>query len=150
MALNTAFSSGATLTAQQMNNLPFGSVGYATVVTSQTGITTIVDLTGASVTFTAIANRPYLAILTCAPYGTASESADIDINDGSTLLCRTRMYFTYNNVVDTRTYMTVFTLSAGSHTIKARIQRNSGSNVINNYADGSFKTTLAVFDLGER
>lgn len=150
MPLNTAFTQGQQMTAQQANNLPFGSVGYATVTSSQLGITTIVDLTGASVTFTAIANRPYLAILTCAPYGTATESVDIDINDGTTLLCRSRMYFTYNNVVDTRTYTTVFTLTAGSHTIKARIQRNSGTNVVNNYADGSFKTTLSVIDLGER
>ena len=57
---NTTFVANAVLPASQMNRLPFGIVALATNTTAnQPTITTKVDLTGMSVTWTAIANRNY-------------------------------------------------------------------------------------------
>lgn len=56
---NTDFSSGAVLTADQMNRLPRGVMARATSTTSYTLTTTITQTTGMSVTFTAVANRYY-------------------------------------------------------------------------------------------
>jgi hypothetical protein len=60
MASNTTFVSGAILTAQQQNNFPFGVQGYVKRTAASVSIgTTIADVTGATVTFTAIAGRAY-------------------------------------------------------------------------------------------
>lgn len=50
---------GVPLTAVEMNLLPAGRVGAATVNSDQTGITTTAALTGFSITFTALALRRY-------------------------------------------------------------------------------------------
>ena len=67
MPLNTTFTTGQVLTATQQNNLPFGLVASATATASQTGISTEVDLTSLTVTFTAVTGRTYLAIITLHP-----------------------------------------------------------------------------------
>lgn len=56
---NTDFTSGAVLTADQMNRLPRGVMARATSTTSYTLTTTITQATGMSVTFIAVANRFY-------------------------------------------------------------------------------------------
>jgi hypothetical protein len=57
---NTTFTSGQILTAQQQNNLPFGVMGYASRTAGNITLTTTqTDLTGMSITFTAIAGRLY-------------------------------------------------------------------------------------------
>jgi hypothetical protein len=56
IAPNTTFSSGAILTAAQMNALPFGIVAYSQSIVNETFTVEEVTL---SVTFTAIANRYY-------------------------------------------------------------------------------------------
>jgi hypothetical protein len=150
MALNTTFSAGQVLTAAQQNGLPFGYVGNANVTSSQTGISTQVDLTGFSVTFTAIANRRYMAIFTLAPYGTASEFADIVLSIAGAGVRTYRKYFVLTNVVDTVTYQHQFTTSAGSCTVKLRMNKGA-TNTVSNYADNSgFTSNIAVIDLGER
>jgi hypothetical protein len=58
MAVNTTFVSGAILTAAQMNNLPWGQVGYATKASDQ-AISTEADIASLSVTWTAVAGRVY-------------------------------------------------------------------------------------------
>ena len=57
---NTDFTSGAVLTADQMNRLPRGVMARAVSSTDYTLTTTLVQATGMSVTFTAVANRYYL------------------------------------------------------------------------------------------
>jgi hypothetical protein len=59
IAPNTTFTSGAILTAAQMNALPFGIVAQASSTTSVTGITSSEIVTLTASTFTAIANRYY-------------------------------------------------------------------------------------------
>lgn len=57
---NTDFSVGQVLTSTQANQFPRGVMALATNTTgTQAGVTTVVDITGMSVTFTAVANRNY-------------------------------------------------------------------------------------------
>jgi hypothetical protein len=57
---NNAFVAGQVLTAQECNNFPFGVVGLVERTAGNLTITnTVADLTGMSVTFTALANRVY-------------------------------------------------------------------------------------------
>lgn len=57
---NTTFVSGAILTAAQQNAFGFSAMALATTTSgSQAGVTTAVDITGMSVTFTALASRNY-------------------------------------------------------------------------------------------
>ena len=63
---NNAFVAGQVLTAQECNNLPFGVVGLVErTAGSLTVTTTQADLTGMSVTFTALANRVYKFTALC-------------------------------------------------------------------------------------
>ena len=62
MAINTTFTSGAILTAAQMNNLPWGVAGYANLGSNFTATTGQADI-GVSVTFTAVSSRIYKTTL---------------------------------------------------------------------------------------
>jgi len=53
------FTADDVLTAANMNLLPRGVMAYAQVTANQTGISTVVDLTSLTVTFTAVAGRRY-------------------------------------------------------------------------------------------
>lgn len=149
MALNTPFSTGQVLTADLQNNLPFGIVASAIVTSSQTGIGAEVDLTGLTVTFTAVTSRQYLAVITCHPYGTDQDTSDIFINVGGTNKLTVRQTFAATNKIMTQTAQYLFTASSGSTTVKLRMAK-SGTNNVNNYGDGNFISTLAVYDLGAR
>jgi hypothetical protein len=60
MAINTTFTSGQILTAAQMNNLPWGIAGSVARTTSVSALTSsVADITGVSVTFTAVSTRVY-------------------------------------------------------------------------------------------
>ena len=59
IAPNTTFVSGAILTAAQQNAFGFGVVALASSTTNYTLTTSVVQATGMTVTFTAIANRNY-------------------------------------------------------------------------------------------
>jgi hypothetical protein len=58
---NTAFTAGQILTAQQQNNFPRGVMGYAISTVNSVVTTSVTDITGMSITFTAVANRLYRA-----------------------------------------------------------------------------------------
>jgi hypothetical protein len=63
---NDAFVAGQVLTAQECNNFPFGVVGLVERTTGSLTVTTAVgDLTGMSISFTALANRLYKLSVLC-------------------------------------------------------------------------------------
>lgn len=148
MPLNTTFTSSV-LTSGQMNNLPFGIVGVATSTTSTLNISTVTDLAGLTLTFTAIANRQYMATLMVQPYGTAGNSGDTFFNLDGTDRVTVRQGFAATNVIQTQMGQYFFTTTAGSHTLKLRMVKSTANNV-NNYGDANFVSTLAIYDLGAR
>jgi len=64
---NTTFTAGAVLTAAQMNRLPWGIVQYSEKTADQNGISTAVDITDLSVTWTADSSRYYRISFYLAP-----------------------------------------------------------------------------------
>lgn len=82
---NTTFSSGAVLTADQMNRLPWGVVAFAQKTADQTGISTEADITSMSVTWTADSTRYYKISVFLAPFRqkTANGIVVPKITDGS-------------------------------------------------------------------
>ena len=73
VAPNTTFVSGAVLTAAQQNAFPRGIMGYAISTANISCGTSATDLTGMSITFTAVANRLYRA--TFSGFGQQSANA---------------------------------------------------------------------------
>lgn len=79
------WSDGDVQTASDLAGLPWGVMGYVNGSTSdQTGITTVADVTGLSVTFTAVSSRLYRTTLTvCVQQKTAGDTPNVYITDGS-------------------------------------------------------------------
>jgi hypothetical protein len=99
MASNTTFTSGAILTAAQMNNLPWGIVaataggtsgsGYVRNTTTAVSIPiAITDVSGMTISWTAISSRIYKITLTLSDItsGAGFNPFVLDITDGSNVV----------------------------------------------------------------
>ena len=129
----------------------FGIVGYAQVVANQTPITTIIDLTGLSVTFTAAAGRSYKVTGSTFPassvvdgmvrmYITNSANAILQIADMSPRTAGTAFVIQRSVILSTL---------SGSTTLKLRMERGGGATgVITNYADPQWPSFILVEDMG--
>ena len=126
---NDTFTSGQILTAQECNNFPFGVVGLATNTTaSQAGITTVTDLTGMSVTFTAIANRNYKVSYHVYAIPTVTNACySVNLQQGATIKQIAITNGGVSAVGATTVGLYVGTFSAGSVTLKLTGQLTSGS-----------------------
>lgn len=146
---NTTFSSGAILTATQMNQLPWGIIARSTATAAQNGIgTSATDLTGLSVTWTAVAGRSYrLTATTQFIYASGSPAVAVFkiVTSGGTQVQET-------NVVGSATVYsaahlsTVVSPAAGSVTYK--VQGNVNSGTMNVFAASNAPIFLMVEDLG--
>lgn len=150
MALNSTFTAGQILTATQMNNLPFGIVGYVSLTSlSQAGITTTTDITGASITFTAVANRRY-GMWTNGYHNCTAANATIAqlIREGSTTLQQTLSSATTANIGTFLSQFYISTFSAGSHTIKLSFALTAGTGTVSAEGAATFPYQFAIVDLG--
>ena len=127
---NDTFTSGQVLTAQECNNFPFGVVALATNTTaSQAGITGVTDLTGMSVTFTAIANRYYKASYHIYGIPTVTNACfSVNLQEGATIKQVGNTNGGVATIGTTLTAIYVGTFSAGSHTLKLTGQLTGGSS----------------------
>jgi spore coat protein U-like protein len=148
MAANTTFTSGAILTAAQMNNLPWGQVGYVTKATTQTAITTEADIAGLSITWTAVAGRVYKFTthinLTCAAGGDYT----LYLNDGT------------NNVLEaigkcaasdrqSKSFVAYVTgITAGSKTYKLRFTASNDTTIFGTSTRASIASQFIIEDMG--
>ena len=147
MAINSLFSSGAVLTAAQMNNLPMGVVTRVSTSPAQTA-TTLTDMTGVTVTFTPKAtSRIYLIIAQLELYNSqANTLATIELTDGSNaVLQNQQLYIVVSNNQTCTTITWVETGLSGSTTRKIRYGRGFGNtgNVVT-FGDQQ----LTVIDIG--
>ena len=138
MAINTTFTAGAVLTAQQMNNLPWGVVGRAQKTTDTGVSTTATDVSGLSITFTADSTRLYKLSITAFGENTGSGSyyTEALITDGSNNIKQrirggadnTSVYYQLSGFL----YETGL---SGSVTRKIRVNTNTNaSNILGNAA----------------
>lgn len=145
---NTDFTAGAVLTAAQQNRFPRGIVGDASTTTAYNLTGTLADVTGLSVTFTAAADRLYLATFHClnALNGTAGDfRGQIRLTYASTDFARAyagAMTFGYPLTV-----LGLFEPGAGSVTVKVRAYYDSGTGG-QFYADANSPMRLIVEDVG--
>ena len=150
MTINTVFTSGAILTAAQMNNLPFGVAGYKSLTSlTQTGITTATDITGATITFTAVANRPY-AIFYHGYHNTTASNVTVGVllKEGATTLDQAYGSATNATVGTTVTGFAIRTFTAGSHTLKLQCSLAGGTGTISAEATSTLTYDFVVIDLG--
>ena len=147
---NTTFVAGNILTAAQMNNLPFGRVAAPVNITSsQTGITTVVDITGATITFTAVAGRLYRACF----YGLFNSTVATDVfafilADSANAIQQLFLFTPATTSDVSWGNEFVFTPGAGSITRKLRVQRQSGTGTGTITAGGTFPTQFWIEDIG--
>jgi hypothetical protein len=133
MPANTSFTSGQILTAAQMTALPWGVVnttsggtssrGYFSITTATTNAaaTGIVDVTGATMTFTGIAGRLYKITITGAASSTSSNGlCDFKITDGSNVILQQQREEMAGNGFGQLSMVLIFTLT-GSATYKLRM-----------------------------
>jgi hypothetical protein len=129
-------------------NSAWGKVALATSTAAQSGISTVQDITGMSVTFTAIAGRQYkITMFLPQMNGTVpGDRTRIDITDGSNTL----LAAVYNQVL-TNGHSINFTYlrtASGSVTYKGRMARDVGTGTVSTYADGDSIRFLLVEDIG--
>jgi hypothetical protein len=126
---NTTFVSGAILTAAQQNAFGFSAMALATNTTaSQAGITGVTDLTGMSVTFTAIANRNYKVSYHIYGIPTVTNACySVNLQEGATIKQVANTNGGVAAIGTTISGLYVGTFSAGSHTLKLTGQLTGGS-----------------------
>jgi hypothetical protein len=147
MAINSLFTTGAVLTAAQMNNLPMGVVTRVSTTPAQTA-TTLTDMTGVTVTFTPKAtSRIYLIIAQLELYNSqATTIATVQLTDGSNVAKQDQQFYIQSaNLQSCTTITWVETGLSGSTTRKIRFGRGFGNtgNVVT-FGDQQ----LTVIDIG--
>lgn len=144
---NTDFTSGQILTAAQQNNFPRGVMNYA-ISTANVAVTTVADVTGMSLTFTAVANRLYRATFECFMNCSSTSLSEFYLTDGSNV----QKDFVFQTMpageFQTLCFQSLFTSTAGSITRKIRAAASAGTlTFYGNTADNRFFSFI-IEDLG--
>jgi len=148
---NTTFTTGSVFTASQANAYGFSTMALATTTTgSQAGVTTVVDLTGMSVTFTAIANRNYKVSYHIYAVPTVTNACfTVNLQQGATIKQISIANGGVATVGTTLNGLFVSTFSAGSVTLKLTGALTAGSTGSFTFAPaGVLPFTLLVEDIG--
>lgn len=143
-----AFLAGDVLTAADLNGLPGGYIGYAQAVTNQAGITTEVDVTSLSVTFTAFADRRYKITALANVLSAGNIRALLKITDGSNVV-KAGAYNQLATTTGTLTAVEVVSGLSGSITRKARLLQDSGTGGLTVVASATIPAFILVEDIGE-
>jgi hypothetical protein len=149
MAANTTFTTGAVLTAAQMNNLPWGVVGTASRSAGNVTLgPTIADITSMSTTFTATAGRVYRATWSVSFQKLASTGwTQLTFTDSSNVVKGTALAYaaagSYGNLSGS-TFITG--LTAGSQTFKLRVECEA--NTVSIIANTAGVCVLIIEDIG--
>jgi len=142
-------SSGDVLHSADITKLPGGWIGYVEKTTSQTGISTITDITSLSVTVTVGTNR---SILITGHFGTITTTATADvkgfIREGSTTL-GTFVDDTITSTGRAGGEGSVFLQpTGGSHTYKLSMSVSAGTGDLAANATDPGPAWILVQDLG--
>lgn len=138
---------GAWTQVQTDDTAPRGNLAYAQVTANQGSLSGSADLTGLSVTFTAVAGRRYrVAGYAALQTNAADVVGALRIMEGSTILAgaSARLWST-GAVTVTAQYVTA-SLTAGAHTIKLNVAFSGGTNTSVAAADNP--AFIRVEDIG--
>lgn len=151
---NTTFTSGSVLTADQMNRLPWGIIGYEARTSNQTGISTVTDILddgggSLAVAWTAISTRYYRTTL-YVPYGeqqVAASYPSILITDNSNNQKQKSEMYQVNGQGAFFCAVVVETGLSGSVTRKGRAK--TLANTLTLGADAANPIFIVVEDIGQ-
>jgi hypothetical protein len=147
LSTSRTYTTGQVLTAAQQNDLEQGTLGYAQVTANQTGITTVVDLTGLTVTVTVVAGRR-IRIMGSATFqnNTLDAIAEMTILEDATTIqtaditCRPA---SSNQLLDATV---IRQPSVGSHTYK--LKAAAGGGTVQMSASATAPAFILVEDIG--
>lgn len=130
-------------------NTAWGFIGSATKSSNQGSITTGSDVTGLSITFTAVANRKYkISTQGMMLSSSANDIFNWIINAGGSDIMLKSFIIPSTSFGVFTGCETVHTPSAGSITYKVRAARNSGSSTGTVVAGSGYEAILIVEDIG--
>lgn len=154
MALNTTFTSGQILTAAQVNNLPMGTVSAPVSLTALNfNPVAAADIAGATITFTAVANRIYRVTYCFFANCTGADSSlNITFTDTTPTVIQQSL-FTFSTPFNPegRQCTSVFYFTAGSSgsiTRKLRAQRQTGASTLTIFSNSTLPFQYAIEDVG--
>lgn len=148
-------TTGGVASSTYANSVAGGCIGYVTRNTSTSAVTstTLADITGVSITFSANANR----LLELEFWATSAANSDtstygkVAIVEGSNVLVSSTTGLSAAGV-GTGPAVTAKYLwrgpSSGSHTVKAQVAKNTGAGSVTIVADVDREMFLKVTDLG--
>lgn len=146
---NTTFSSGAVLTADEMNRLPWGVVGYKTTTTDQTGIgSSYTTITGMDITWTADSTRIYrlIAHLPLQQQNTAAGYIQGVITDGSNAI---KQFATNTIDAGRNSSITLVLVEAGlSGSTTRRLRLATQGGTVDFLVDATYPATFVIEDIG--
>lgn len=148
--INTTLETSAAH-ASDIALLPKGKVGYVQVVANQAGITTIVDLTSLTLTFTAVASRYYKITGAVASFSStvADDTAALYITDGAgTQIQAMTDIMRPASLGVSIIAMAVIQPGAGSKTYKLRAARVAGTGSLTMGAAATQPAFLLIEDIG--
>jgi hypothetical protein len=146
---NTNFTAGQVLTADQQNRFPRGVMGYVVRTTGNITLTTsLTDVTGASIAFTAVADRAYRVSFS-ALVGKTSSNGQVDITLRTGANVALQNLFEDIVVGEFRVFdftYVVTGLTAGSQTLKISAKLSTAGGTL--YASGGNNYSFSVEDIG--
>ena len=151
-AADTAQAAATTALTTRVGTLEnLGTKGYAQVTSNQTGITTMTDLTGLSVTWTAVTGRRYRVSFKVLIFSTvANDDANVWVRNGSSASLNAygvRAVSTTHGIMVAGSHV-LTGLSAGSQTVKLSLERAAGSGSLGLAAASTHPSFILVEDIG--
>lgn len=145
---NTGFTSGAVLTAAQMNRLPWGVMGYASATANQS-ITALADVTSLTVTFTAVSTRIYKTtiFIPIVQQTTANGYGQLYLANSSNTQLQWAQEYRLTNYQSFMTLTFVESGISGSTTRKARAEASGGGITL--YGAAANPMQIVVEDIGQ-
>lgn len=139
--------------ARTQQRLPHGTLGYAQVTAAQNGVTTVVDMTGLTLTWTAITGRRYRISWRCEINGSVVNDLGIMyLTNGSNVQVARNIWAVPPIVAGAGYFLLagshVEVPGAGSTTRKLRFERNSGSGTVTLQASTDNPAFILVEDIG--
>lgn len=133
-----------------LNAAPRGTVAFASATANQTGITTVVDATSLSTTWTAVAGRRYRISAQCkANSSVIGDIIKVSITDsGGTEITHSEIVNQSTVAGQSMSCAAVIVPGAGSKTYKARIQRSGGTGTVLLNAGATYPAYILVEDIG--
>lgn len=144
-------NAGHVLTAAEANLLPRGLLGYIKRTTAQTGISSIVDLTGMTVTMTVAPSRQLRITGGCrVVQNTSVGFVELSAVVGSTVLDRKGKSLAVNEGFSPQVESVYDTGAGGSITVKLQLNTSGGGTVdtVNSSSAPLLCTLLEVEDVG--